>query len=117
MVQESELLLVLRRAGNEGCLETLASLVKLPSVMSRALMSWKPGRMGRNLGEGEQCSPRGARVSEPWGSAGVGGDPDPEAWGVWTRVEMRVEGGLWGPTLLFPPSLLREALSSASCSH
>ncbi|OBS70369.1 hypothetical protein A6R68_01093 [Neotoma lepida] len=39
-------------------------VIKRPSFMSRVLMSWKPGRMGRNLGEGEQCSPRGIRVKK-----------------------------------------------------
>lgn len=68
--------------------------------MSSVLMSWKPGRMGRNPGEGEQCSPRGARVSELWGSAGVGGDPE-ACWGeMAARAEVRAEGGLQGrPTL------------------
>lgn len=35
-------------------------------------MSQKPGRMGRELGEGEQYSPRSTRVSEAWGSGRVG---------------------------------------------
>jgi hypothetical protein len=52
-------------------------------------MSWKPGRMGRNLGEGEQYSPRSTRVSEPWGFGAVGGDPG--ARGMRSRAEVRVD--------------------------
>lgn len=62
--------------------------------MSRVLMSWEPGRMGPNLGEGEQYSPRSTRVSEPWGFSRVGGEPG--ARGMTTRAEVRVEGGLRG---------------------
>lgn len=79
--------------------ETLTSLVKHPSPMSSVRMSWKPGRMGRNPGEGEHCSPRGARVSELWGSTGVGGGPE-DGGGMAARAEVRAEGGLQGkPTL------------------
>lgn len=51
-------------------------LSKCWSFMSRVLLSRKPGRMARNLGDGEQYSPRGARVSEPRGSVGLGGEPE-----------------------------------------